>query len=148
VPNNLLRCAVCKQRPDEKLAQVTWAWTDAERLRTAVRQRLCVGCYAGRVLALDVPVEPDSDITCVSCGISVEDDLRIVFCTAYVPGAGKLHYQFPFCDEHALIAHQMCRENAIVLQEREVMLGGQAPQREHPSLAAWRALGIEPNEEA
>jgi predicted RNA-binding Zn-ribbon protein involved in translation (DUF1610 family) len=148
MPENLIRCAVCRQRVPEKLAQVTWAWIDAERLRTSVRQRLCTQCFAGRVLALDNPVEPDSELTCVSCGISVEDDLAVLYCTAYLPGVGPMRYQFPFCGEHILIAQQMCRENAQVLGERESMLGGQAPQRENPSLAAWRALGIEPNDAA
>lgn len=147
VPQNLIRCAVCGQRPAEKLAQVTWAWTDGARLRTAVRQRLCVGCYAGRVLAMEHELDPSDRLTCVFCGIDVEDDLRILYATAYVPGIGKQEYQFPLCEEHALIAHQMCSENAIVLQERESMLRGQAPQHEHPALAAWRTLGIEPNNE-
>lgn len=145
MPENLIRCSVCRQRPQEKLSQVTWAWIDAERLRTSVRQRLCTGCFVGRVLQLEQPVEADADLTCVSCGMSVEDDLNILYCTAYVPGSGPLRYQFPFCSEHALIVHEMCKEGSVTLGEREVMVGGQAPQREAPSLAAWRALGIEPN---
>jgi len=146
MPENLLRCSACRQRTQEKLAQVTWAWIDAERLRTSVRQRLCVQCFAVRVLAYDNDVDAESDLTCVACGISVEEDLRILYCTAYVPGSGPLRFQFPFCDEHLLAMQAMCRESAIVLGERESMLGGQAPQREAPSLAAWRALGIEPRE--
>jgi hypothetical protein len=146
MPQNVIRCSVCRKRPDEKLAQVTWAWINGEGLRTAYRQRMCVTCFAIRVLSYERDVEPDADLSCVGCGISVEDDPRITWCTAYIPGSGPVRYAFPACDPHAIELHRMAQEGASLLQEREAMLRGQAPQREHPSLAAWRALGIEPND--
>lgn len=148
MPQNLIRCSVCRQRPEAKLAQVTWAWVNVEQLRTAYRQRLCVQCFAVRVLAYEKPLAPDEPLTCVACGIDVEDAPEIVYCTTFAPGLGKLQYAFPFCEPHAQTMREMCKEGAILLQEREPMLGGQdlAPQREHASLAAWRALGLEPND--
>lgn len=148
MPQNVIRCSVCGKRPAEKPAQATWSWIDAEHLRTAVRQRLCIQCFAVRVLAYEKPLDVDSPLTCVACGIDVDDEPQLVYCTAFVPGAGKLAYAFPLCEPHGIEMRRMCSENAVVLQEREVMVRGLAPSpsQEPPAIAAWRALGLEPNE--
>jgi hypothetical protein len=141
----LVPCSVCRERPADKLAQVTFAWSPQPRERVAYRQRLCLGCFAGRVLTLDKPIEPTGPLTCPACGIDSEKDMEPVYATAFVPGVGKMTYEWPLCPTHAAVVREAAKENAELLPERDPESRGLAP-RTAPQTSAWAALGIVPRE--
>lgn len=142
---HLIPCSHCRLRPEEKLSQVTWAWNPRPGERLAYRQRLCVSCFCTDVLALDKPFEPDGRVTCPACGIDTEDDMEPVYATAYVPGSGKITFEFPLCPAHAVDVRVRAQSNALLLPERDPESRGLAP-RLAPPVSAWDKLGITPRE--
>jgi hypothetical protein len=141
----LIPCSGCRTRDYDKLSQVTWAWSRADRTRAAWRQRLCVNCFAARVLAIEEPIPADGPLTCPGCHIETEHDFDAVYATAYVPGAGKFRYEFPFCGACAVEVRNRAQQNAELLPERELESRGQAPGLSNTP-TAWDQLGIRPRE--
>ena len=145
MPSLLVRCDACRKRPQEKPAQVTAAWNDQDRHRHAYRQRLCVDCYAVRVLAYEKAIAADEPLTCPACGINTDRDYQAVWVTAFLPGVGKIRHEFPFCGEHFDVYRQWAMENAERLEDREPQSRGQAPGAP-PPVSPWAALGLAPDE--
>jgi len=141
----LIPCSVCRTRDYDKLSQVTWAWNPVPRQRVAYRQRLCVGCFAGRVLVMDREIDPQARLVCPACGIDTEADMEPVYATAYVPGVGKMVYEWPLCPTHSDIVRAAAQEGAELLPEREPESRGQAPSTA-PPVSPWERLGIMPRE--
>jgi hypothetical protein len=145
LPGSLIPCSYCRERPQEKLSQVTWAWSPRPGERMAYRQRLCVTCFCTNVIALDREIEPTGPLTCPVCGESVERDMDPVYATAFVPGTGKITFQFPLCGTHAVDVRVRAQTNAEFLPERDPVSRGLAPGNA-PPVSAWDALGIVPHE--
>jgi hypothetical protein len=141
----LIPCSVCRERPAEKLSQVTWAWNPRPKERLAYRQRLCVACFVANVAMLDKPIERTGSLTCPVCGIDVEHDMEPVYCTSYVPGTGKWTLELPLCPGCAVEVRVRAQTNAELLPEREPVSRGLAPGST-PGTGAWAALGIVPRE--
>jgi hypothetical protein len=141
----LIHCSYCGERPGTKLSQLTFAWNNANRERVAFRQRLCAGCFAVNVLALDKPVNPTDSLTCPACGIDTEHDFDAVYATAYVPGFGKISYEWPLCAPCAVETRNRARKNAERLEDRQLGAAAEAPSsNEAPDV--WSGLGIRPRE--
>jgi hypothetical protein len=141
----LIPCSVCRQRPEDKLCQVTWAWNPQPRTRMAFRQRLCINCFCARLLVFDKPIEPTGALTCPSCGIDTEADMEPVYATAFVPKAGRMAYELPLCPSCAVEVRVRAQEHAELLPERDPESRGQAPST--PLVpSAWERLGIRPRE--
>ena len=142
---SLIHCSFCGKREAPKYAQCTWAWQNANRERVAWRQRLCPGCFAVNVLALEKDVAATDPLTCPACGIDTEHDYDAVYLTAYVPGAGKIRYEWPLCAPHAVEVRIRAQENAERLEDRQLGASPQAPsQDDAPDV--WASLGIRPRE--
>jgi hypothetical protein len=140
---HLIPCSFCRQRSDEKLCQVTWAWNPRPKERLAYRQRLCVTCFCTNVLALDKLYEPDARLSCPACGIDTEHDMEPVYVTAFVPGTGKITFEFPLCSTHAVDVRVNAQTNAELLPEQPPESRGLAPSTT-PPVTAWDRLGITP----
>lgn len=139
----LIHCSYCGERPGTKLSQVTFAWQNANRERVAWRQRLCAGCYATNVLGLDRPVVPTDPLTCPACGINTEYDFDAVYATAFVPGFGKLTYEWPLCAPCAVEIRNRAQTNAERLVDRQLGASDAAPSSsDAPDV--WAQLGITP----
>jgi hypothetical protein len=93
------------------------------------------------VLVHDQVIEPDTPLTCPTCGEDTEQDYDAVYATAYVPGGGKLTYEWPFCAVHAVPVRVEAMVNAERLEDRPVGGQDQAPNTD-PSTNAWVELGI------
>jgi len=141
----LIPCSVCRQRPEEKLSQVTWAWNPRPRERVAYRQRLCITCFCSSVLPLDKDVEPEGALTCPGCGIDTEHDMDPVYCTSFIPGTGKLQLSLPLCANCAIEVRNRAQMGAELLPEQEAGSRGQAPGTP-PRPSVWEQLGIAPRE--
>lgn len=143
---SLIPCSLCRERPPlgVKLSQVTWAWQKPNRERVAYRQRLCISCFAQKVLALGVEHDYTEGLTCPACGIDTEHDMDAVYATAYVPGSGKLSLEWPLCGACALRVRTIAVENAELLEDRAAVVGGQAPEQAPEKLSPWSMLGIVP----
>src|SRR5664279_2601384 len=95
---SLYPCSACEDRPvGVKLASVTWAWNRADGSRAAYRQRLCVGCYAMRVLAKPL-LAFNAPLTCPGCGEMVSSrSMAPIFATSFLPGQGRFDHEWPTC---------------------------------------------------
>lgn len=137
----LIHCSYCGERPGTKLSQVTFAWQRADRQRTAYRQRLCAGCFAQNVLGLDKPVVPSDPLTCPSCGIDTEHDFDAVYATAFLPGFGKITYEWPLCAACAVEIRNRAQVNAEHLEDRQLGAPAAAPSPDDAT-SVWAQLGI------
>jgi hypothetical protein len=142
---SLIACSYCRERPTEKPAQVTWAWNPRPKERVAYRQRLCLTCFATNVLGLDKPIEPTGPLTCPACGVDTEHDLDPVYCTAFLPGVGKMTLELPLCGTCVVEVRVRAQTNAELLPEREPESRGLAPGNS-PASSPWARLGIVPRE--
>lgn len=143
---SLTPCSYCRQRPPEKLAQVTWAWNPRPHERLAYRQTLCLNCFCGHVLALDKLFEPEGRLCCPACGIDTEHAMDPVYVTAYVPGTGKMTYEFALCGACAVEVRVRAQTNAELLPDRLPESRGLATGNS-PGVSAWDRLGIRPRDE-
>jgi hypothetical protein len=141
----LIPCSFCRERPDEKLSQVTWAWNPRPNERIAYRQRLCTRCFCTNVLGLDRPVEASGPLTCPACGIDTEHDMDAVYVTAYIPSVGKHRLELPLCGNCAVEVRVRAQTNAELLTERPPESRGLAPGSA-PRSDPWSQLGITPRE--
>jgi hypothetical protein len=140
---SLAHCSYCGQRNSPKYSQVTWAWNLADGHRTAYRQRLCPGCFAQLVLKLGEASYVDTTLTCPACGIDTEHDYDAVYATCYLPGMGKVSYEWPLCAPCAVPVRVEAMVNAEHLEDRPVGGLAQAPNTDDAT-SVWAQLGIEP----
>jgi hypothetical protein len=142
---SLAHCSYCGQRNSAKYSQVTWAWKRADNTRAAWRQTLCAGCFAQLVLRVDKPDATEGTLTCPACGIDTEHDYDAIYITAFLPGYGKMTYEWPTCGACAVPIRAEAMVNAQLLEDRPVQ-GPTAAPAQDPSLSAWADLGIVPRE--
>lgn len=94
---SLVKCAACGERCGERPVGVYWRWMRADNVWKAYYARICVGCYAAKVLPLDVEYPGDARLTCPGCGADTEDDYDALYTTSF-PGKGpQLDTESPFC---------------------------------------------------
>ena len=141
-PVSLIPCSADGQRVVEKLCQVTWAWNLADRSRVAYRQRLCVTHFCSALLTLDKPWSVGDGVTCPACGIDTADDMDPVYATAFVPGTGKVQFEFALCPVHAAEVRVAAQVGAERLEDRQDSSRGQAPSTPPPAELPWAALGL------
>lgn len=145
----LYPCSGCGSRPvGVKHASATWAWNDANGRRVAYRQRLCVGCFAQRVLALPL-VQADQELTCPYCGISTGEGMDPNYCTAFVPGTGRFDFEWPTCAPCAVQLRTHAQEGGERLEDRLDQFGGLGPGPRTPAgpisaTTVWDSLGLRP----
>lgn len=142
---SLYPCSACAVRPvQQKLSNVTWAWNLADGTRVAWRQRLCQSCFILNVQAIPL-LTPGAPLACPMCGISTEEDMDPVYCTAFLPGAGKFSFEWPTCGACATKLRADAQVGAVRLESRTESLGASAsgPQT-YAAASDWAGLGIVP----
>jgi hypothetical protein len=140
---SLIPCDACHQRVPEKLCQCTWAWYRADGQRVAYRQRLCTACFATTVLPLDKDLDYVNGLTCPACGIGTDEDMDPCYCTAFIPGQGKIQLELATCASCAVTIRQRAQVGATKLEDARV----EGPSDSSPSTLTtresyWSALGI------
>jgi len=129
-----------------KLSSATWAWWNADNVRVAWRQSLCVECYVTNVSVLEVSTGSDP-LSCPVCHTAPGDQIDPCYLTAYIPGVGPLRLEMATCAPCAVDVRNRAQTGARKLEDRQASSGGQDPgPQTDPSLAAWKALGITPRE--
>jgi ribosomal protein S27AE len=142
---SLIPCDSCHLRVPEKLCQATWAWYRVDGQRVAWRQRICTACFCSSVMPLDVPINYEDGITCPMCGISTNEDMDPCYCTAFLPGSGRLQLEIPTCAPCAAKLRARIQEGSRKLEGSPV----EGPSATSPSTPTtresyWAALGIAP----
>lgn len=141
---SLYPCSACGQRAQGKLANATWAWNLADGTRVAYRQRLCTGCFILNVQGIPM-LSPEQPLTCPMCGIGTAEDMDPVYCTVFVPGAGKFSFEWPTCAPCAANLRGKAQENAQRLESRDESLGATGPgPQTYSSSDVWASLGLVP----
>lgn len=98
---SLVRCTGCGRRCGTRPVGVYWRWMRADGAWKKYYTRLCVGCYAAKVEALQHDYADDEQLTCPQCGIGTELDYDAIYTTAF-PGKGdQVDADAPFCGVHA-----------------------------------------------
>jgi hypothetical protein len=91
-----LRCSGCREKRPGKYAAFYWAWFNADRSRSAWKQRFCAPCALANwqplLLTLNSVNSDSDDYACVSCGASAQQDSDPVYLTLYVPGKDPQEY--------------------------------------------------------
>lgn len=127
---------------------MTWAWNLANGERTAWRQRLCPGCFAQLVLALPM-LTPEQPLTCPGCGAGTQADMDPLFGTAFLPGMGRMDFEWPTCAPCAVEFRNRAQTGAEHLENRTNSSGAwtQAPEQTNPpsGLDHWNSLGLGAN---
>ena len=142
----IVPCGSCGRVNVGKLSSATWAWWNAENVRVAWRQNLCVECYCTNVAGLHTAVQQDP-LDCPVCHTAPGQQLDPTYLTIYIPGVGPNRYEFATCAPCAARVRIEGQEGARKLPDRLASSGGQDPSPQtDPATAAWRALGIEPRE--
>lgn len=139
---SLVRCGGCGERCDARPIGVYWRWMRADGVWKHYYHRLCTGCYAAKVLPLDVQVPSDVDLTCPSCGIVTEDDYDGIYTTSFPGNGPQLDTESPFCDSCAVPVRIWVSEHA---RDTDVDDGAPGPRHESPTAAdTLRGLGRRP----
>lgn len=98
---SLVKCSGCGERCGTRPIGVYWRWLRSDNVWKKYYARICAGCYASRLLPLDVSYDGTTRLTCPSCGIDTEDDYDGIYTTSF-PGHGQqLDTESPFCNVHA-----------------------------------------------
>jgi hypothetical protein len=98
-------------------------------------QRICAGCYAAKVLPLDVSYDGDTPLTCPACGQRTEDDYDGIYTTSF-PGKGpQLDTESPFCDVCAVEVRLWVQDHA-----RDTDTDDGAPRPHRESVSAEQAI--------
>jgi hypothetical protein len=139
---SLIPCDYCGKRVPEKLAQVTTAWYRADGVRTAYRQRLCTGCYCSNILPLDKDVDYEN-LACPACGIDTSHDMDPVYVTSFVPGGGRVQFEFPTCGPCAVELRNRAQQGGVSLENRPLVEGpGGGPSTATTRESYWAAIGV------
>lgn len=142
---SLFPCSGCGQKVHEKLSSITWAWTRADLSRKAYRQRLCVACYATKVIPLELAAQ-ESPWDCPVCHTDPADGLDPVYCTSFIPGIGKRQLELATCAPCAVSVRSFAQQNARELEDRQQEFGGQGPgPQTYSSSDPWKDLGYAPD---
>lgn len=133
-------CSTCGARPKEKLASAYWAWFNADGVRSARKQRLCIDCVKRIVLPLvpPAPNDPDEPDTCPCCGGVPTDDLDPIYLTLYLPKQEARTFEIGTDAVCASAVRIDASCNAKILPDR------QGPSQLASETAAWDALGLAP----
>lgn len=134
-------CDLCEQQSLAKPASLYWAWTNANGVRRAWKQKVCPTClqeaYGQLILGSEDPM-----LICPSCHIGTADDYDAVYLTYCIPGMPKGQSEMPLCGACAVRVRQNALKGARELEDRgAVIVGGPQPQ-EVTAAQAWAALGL------
>lgn len=140
---SLYPCSACGERSPGKLAQIYWAWNQADGGRVSYKQRLCTTCYCMHVLPIALEAT-ENVVACPVCHEGTLDDMDPVYATIYLPRQDRNDAEMALCARDAVEVRTRAMRGAERLTDREVGSGGPSPQ---PVTAAdvWAALGIRPN---
>lgn len=139
---SLVKCAGCGERCGARPIGVYWRWMRADGVWKKYYARLCVGCYAAKILPLDVDYVGSVELTCPTCGVATEADYDGIYTTSFPKGRDQVETESPFCDVHAADYRIWVLEHA---QERVNVDGAPEPHQERYSAEqTLRALGRQP----
>lgn len=134
-------CGVCGERTKGKLAQIYWAWFEADQERYAVRQRLCAPCYV-RWYAQPLTDQEANPDDCPFCHCSVGADLDPTYATVFIPGREYVEIALATCANDAAVLRENAKMGSIPLPNRESAVGG--PQPPISATSVWDDLGLRP----
>lgn len=140
---SLVKCQGCGERCGARPIGVYWRWMRADNVWKKYYQRICTGCYAAKVLPLDIDYPGDARLTCPSCHIDTEADYDAIYTTSF-PGKGaQLDTESPFCNACAVPVRVWVQEHA---RDTELLDGAPEPRRGSgpppaPSAAVMASLG-------
>jgi hypothetical protein len=140
---SLYPCSSCSQRVPGKLCQIYWAWFQADDVRVAYRQRLCMTCFSASVYAPMLDAMNDL-VSCPICHAGTASDMDPVYATIYIPGQPQIQSEMALCGPCAVEMRNRALVGAEKLPDRRDESGGSSP----PTISAadsWAALGIRPN---
>lgn len=144
---SLVRCMGCAERCDQRPIGVYWRWLRADGVWKKYYQRICTGCYAAKVLPLDVDYPAAVKLTCPGCGVETEDDYDGIYTTSF-PGKGpQVDTESPFCGACAVPVRAWVVEHA---RDAELVDGAPEPRRQSApadrptATQTFAALGIKP----
>lgn len=138
---SLVKCAGCGERCGARPVGVYWRWMRADLVWKKYYARICTGCYAAKILPLDIDYVGDVLLTCPSCGEATEDDYDGIYTTSFPSGRGQVETSSPFCGVHAaeyrvwVVAHARDMENVDGAPEPH--------QQSYSGAQTMRALGRE-----
>jgi hypothetical protein len=127
---SLVKCAACNERCGDRPVGVYWRWMRADGVWKHYYHRICVGCFAAKVLPLDQSYDDGRRLTCPACGVDTEDDYDGIYTTSF-PGKGpQLSTESPFCDACAVPIRVWVQEHA---RDTDDDVGAPGPRHEAPS---------------
>jgi hypothetical protein len=133
---SLVKCVGCGERCGSRPIGVYWRWMRADGVWKHYYQRVCAGCYAAKVLPLDVDHPGDMRLTCPGCGIDTEDDYDGVYTTSF-PGKGpQVNTESAFCGVCAAVLRLWVVDHA-----RDTDTHEGAPRPPHESRGSEPASG-------
>ena len=139
---SLVKCQACHERIEGKPFRVYFHWQRADGVRKGYRTRLCLTCYASKLVPLDVERDAQSALTCPNCGIITDEDFDAVYANGFIPGYGMRQIEAPFCG--------VCAANYrawVIASSEELEASGGGPRDPPPQPSGdqiLRSLGIEP----
>ncbi len=140
----IIPCGYCGRTNVGKLSSATWAWWNADNVRVAWRQNLCVDCFVTNVASLESATR-DDPLNCPCCHTAPGEQIDPCYLTVYVPGVGPVRLEMATDAPCAVEVRVRAQKGARKLADRQPQSGGQDPgPQTDPALATWRALGIEP----
>lgn len=136
-------CSRHGQRAPGKLASVYWAWFDADGVRHAYKERLCIPCFVENVVAWNVEAEANPN-SCPVCHTVAQGDADPVFSTVYVPGRGPEETVWQTCGVCAVRVRGPIVASGDPLGDRELgaSVEGPRPLTQASPTAAWDAIGL------
>jgi hypothetical protein len=137
---SLYPCSACQQRVPGKLAQVYWAWNQADGVRVAYKQRLCMTDFTASVWPLAMEAQQNV-VACPACHVGTVDDMDPVYATIYCPGQPQVDAEMALCGPCAVEVRNRAVAGAEKLPDRQGALGGSGPPPVTPA-DSWAALGI------
>lgn len=126
-----LPCSSCRQKKPGKYAAAYWAWFNADRSRSAWKQRFCAPCAVANLQKLLLTLNSvNSDSTgyeCISCGADTRSDSDPVYLTLFVPGKEPTEYALTLDGPCAVSMRVQAQIGAERLPDRGGVVRGPSP---------------------
>lgn len=124
---SLVKCDGCGERCGARPHGVYWRWSRADGIWKHYYQRICDGCYAAKILPLDVDYPADAELTCPGCGMITEADYDAIYTTSFTGKSGRLDTESPFCGACAAMLRSWIVDHA---RDTDNDVGAPGPQHE------------------
>ncbi len=142
----IIPCGSCGRTNVGKLSSATWAWWNADNVRVAWRQNLCVDCYVTNVAVLETSTR-ENPVDCPVCHSAPGEQLDPCYLTIFIPGVGPVRLEMATCAPCAVEVRVRAQQGSRKLEDRRASSEGLEPgPQTDPALAVWKALGIAPRE--